>query len=157
MKYLLAQTEKMSISCDVSLNDKFNVHFALIPKIGLIMVNDLQDFGEFWLQVKVVEEWKSNPMYHFTTLSGGSNDVIQACARSFIDGILKCIHKKSGPTAEKIGITWNFVMNISLRPEIMNNLDYINVLSDSFHKLVNDKLKENELATLYRAVDASCV
>lgn len=128
----------MSLSCDLVLDEEYEVHLSIIPKLGLIIVNELEDFGENWLEIKVIENSRLKLQYDVRILSGSQTDgIIQAAARYFVDKIHDNLHKKSGPTIEQVGSLLKFMLNINLRQEILNNRSMIMSLGNALGNLVN--------------------
>lgn len=128
----------MSISCDLVLDDIYHVHVSVIPKLGLLVVNELDDFAENWIEVKVVENSKYKLQYDILTLAGNQGDgALHAASRYFVDVLHNNIHKKAGPTPEQIGSLLKFILNINLRPEILNNRTNITSLGNALEKLLN--------------------
>lgn len=119
-------------SCDVKLDDQCSVHLSIIPKLGLIVINELQDFAENWLQVKVV-----GSSFDVTPLAGHGEESIQAASRYFVDVVLKNLNKNSGPSMEQIGPLMKFMLNVNLKPEILNNRSYITAIGKSLEDLVS--------------------
>lgn len=127
----------MSLSCDVSLGELYKVHISIVPKLGLIIINEIEDFGENWLEIKVVENSRLKLQYDVRILSGSQIEgVIQAAGRYFVDVIHDNLHKKSGPTIEQVGSLLKFILNINLRPEILNDRSLITLLGNALGNLV---------------------
>lgn len=128
----------MSKSCDLLLDNKYNIHLSIVPKLGLLIVNELEDFGETWLEVKVIENSKYKLQHDVTTISGIQTDgAIQAASRYFVDTIHNNLHKKAGPTLEQVGSLLKFMINVNLRPEILDNRNYITSLGNALGQLVS--------------------
>lgn len=128
----------MSLSCDLVLEEIYTVHLSIVPKLGLIIINELEDFGENWVEIKVIENSRLKLQYDVKMLSGSQTDeIIQAACRYFVDVIHDNLHKKLGPTIEQIGSLLKFMLNINLRPEILNNRSMIMSLGNALANLVN--------------------
>lgn len=128
----------MSKSCDILVDCKISVHMSIIPSLGLIIVNELQDFGETWLEIKVVENSKYKLQYDVNTIAGIQSDgAIQAASRYFVEVIYENLHKKTGPLPEQIGSLLKFIININLRPEILNSRNHVTSLGTALGKLVS--------------------
>jgi len=134
----------MSKTCDVSLEGKFTVHLSIIPSLGLIVINELDDFAENWIETKIVSNSKLNPQYDIRVLSGGLTDdgAIQAASRYFIDIIHKGLYEKARPSSEQIGLLLKFIINFSLRPEILANRHYVTSLGTALGALVSSYYQE---------------
>lgn len=128
----------MSKSCDLLLDNKYKIHINIIPRLGLIIINDLEDFGENWLEIKVIQNSKLNLQHDVTTLAGIQADgVIQATSRYFVDILHNNLHKKAGPLPEQVGSLLKFVLNISLRPEVLNDRNMIMSVGNALGDLVS--------------------
>lgn len=119
-------------SCDVKLDDQCSVHLSIVPKLGLIVINELQDFAENWLLVKVVGN-----SFDVTPLAGHGEDSIQSASRYFVDVVLKNLNKNAGPSMEQIGPLMKFMLNVNLRPEILNNRSHITTIGKSLENLIS--------------------
>lgn len=128
----------MSKSCDFLLDNKYNIHLSIVPSLGLIIVNDLEDFGENWLEVKVVANSICNLQYDITTMSGVQIDDgnLHAAARHFVDTIHDNLHKKASSNLNQVGSLLKFILNINLGVEILNNRNHIKSLGDALGILV---------------------
>lgn len=119
-------------SCDVELDNQCSVHLSIVPNLGLIVINELQDFAENWLQVKVVGN-----SFDVTPLAGHGGDSIQGASRYFVDVVLKNLNKSAGPSMEQIGPLMKFMLNVNLRPEILENNSHITAIGKSLETLVS--------------------
>lgn len=130
----------MFLSQDVLLDNKYTVHIGVAPKLGLIMINQLDDFAENWLEVRVVENSRFRLQYDIRTFSGSQNDgLLEAACRNFVDKLHDNLHKKSGPSSEQIGSSLKFMLNVGLERDILNNRKYIMLLGDSLGSMVADQ------------------
>lgn len=129
----------MSKSCDILLDNDYTIHISILPALGLIMVNELKDFGENWLEIKVVQNSKYRLFYDIRTLVGDGKQ--QEVCRYFVDSIHNRLHKKAGQSPEQIGSVLKFMINLSLRPEIMGNRCHINSLANALVNLLEDFLQ----------------
>lgn len=41
----------MFASRDILIEDKYKIHIMVATRLGLVVVNDLQDFGENWASI----------------------------------------------------------------------------------------------------------
>lgn len=128
----------MSNSCDLILDGKYKVHLCIIPRLGLIVINELEDFAENWIEVKAIENSRFKVQYEVNMLAGVRDDgSIQAASRYLVDSIHDNLHKKMGQSLEQIGSLLKFILNIKLRPEIIQNRSYIMSLGNALGLLVN--------------------
>lgn len=119
----------MSHSCDVILNQKFKIHIAMMPDINLVVISDLEDFGEYWLSVDVIRKTKYEMHFDIRTLAGVLMDApIQAAARYLIE----LIHR-ARPTLLK------FILNINLSREIAVDRSNVMMLGEALHDLIHLK------------------
>lgn len=134
----LIQFNKMFLSQDVLLDNKYKVHIGVAPKLGFIIVSQLDDFAEDWLEIKVVENSRYRLQYDIRTYSGSRVDgLLEAACRSFVDKLHDNLHKKSGPSAEQIGSSLKFILNVGLEQDILNNRSYIISLGNSLGSMVD--------------------
>lgn len=133
----------MSLSCDFLMKDAHKVHFSMIPKLGFIIINDMKDFGECWLKVKVEDGWKSNPIYNFRNLFGTDSDITRTCARTLIDVIIKSIHEKDRMNLARNPMT--FVININLKK---NNPEDIASLKNCLKEFLREKIPDKPINLL---------
>lgn len=125
-------------SIEVNLDDKYCVHLGVFPHLGLIIVNELEDFAENWLEVKVTEQSKCNLIFDVNTLSGHSTEgALQAAARYLIKMFYDSLHKDKRPSLETVGSLLKFTLNIKLRPEILNNRAHVTSLGNALGSLVS--------------------
>lgn len=125
----------MSKSCDILLDNKYQIHIGFIPRLGLITINELEDFGENWLEVKAVQNSKCRLHYDIRTIVGDGKQ--QEVCRYLVDSLHNCLHKKAGQAPEQIGSVLKFIINISLRPEILTN-QYIGSVSRCLESLLQN-------------------
>lgn len=126
------------MSCDLILDEDHSIHISILPRLGLIIINELEDFGEHWIEVKIVESTRERLTFDVKTLSGHNSDgTLHAACRYFVDTIYNNLHKKSGPSPEQIGSLLKFVVNINLRQEILTNRANIMSLGDALGDLVS--------------------
>lgn len=124
-------------SSDILLDGTYRVHLAIVPKLGLVIINELGDFGENWLEIKVVENSRFNLQYDVRLLTGCQDEeAVQAAGRYFVEVIHSNLHEKSGPTFEQVGSLFKFMLNINLRPEILNNRKLVTSLGNALHRLM---------------------
>lgn len=126
---------KMSHSCDIVLDNKFTVHLSINLNLGLILVNELDDFGDNWLEIKAVEKSKYELQYDAITITQG-DDAIQAASRHFVDVIHKSLSKRAGPVHEQVGPLLKFILNVNLRPEVVANKRYVALVASALGTLV---------------------
>lgn len=127
----------MSKSCDFLLDNKYKIYINIIPRLGLIIINDLEDFGENWLEIKIVQNSKLSLQHDVTTLTGIQTDgAIQATCRYFVDILYNNLHKKAGPMPDQVGSLLKFIINISLRPEILNDRKMIMSIGNALGDLL---------------------
>lgn len=127
----------MSKSCDILLDEKYPIHLSVVPRLGLVIINELEDFGETWLEIKVVENSKYKLQYDVLNLTGiHSDESVHAVGRYFVDIIHDNLHKKLNHTPEQIGPLLKFMLNINLRSEILNNRNLVMSLGTALGRLV---------------------
>lgn len=129
----------MSSSCDILLDNKYKIHICIVPKMGLIMINELQDFAENWLEVKVIQNSKYRPFYDIKSIGGDGKQ--QAVCRYFVDSIHGRLHRKAGQSPEQVGSILKFIINLNLRPEVLNSRAHINSLTDALVKVLETFLQ----------------
>jgi hypothetical protein len=116
-----------SYSHDVLLDNKYKIHVSIIPKLALVVVNELEDFGENWMEVNVVQSSKSRSSFDVRTLAGDIKH--QAACRYLIEALQKSLQTLSPPMLGQISSTYKFIVNLSLRSEISNSRPHMNSLA----------------------------
>ena len=117
------------------------MHIGFVPKLGLIIVNELDNFAENWLEVQVTQNSRSRPLYDIKTLSGDGQQ--QGVCRYLIESIHDALFNKPGQKVEQIGPISKFIMNLKLRPEVLNNRSHINSLADALVKVLQASLQNH--------------
>lgn len=128
----------MASTCDILIDNQFKIHLGIFPDLCLLVVNELEDFAENWLEIKAIANSKFQISYDVNTLSGSQDDgSLEAVARYLVD-IVRSELYKSGPTLEQVGLLLKFNMNIRLRPEILKNRLHIMSLGTALSSLLRE-------------------
>ena len=122
-------TTNMSKSCDVLLDGKFTVHICIVPPLGLIMINELDDFADNWLEIKIVQNSKSRPCYEIRTLTGDGKQ--QAVCRYLIESLHTELYKGTRQMPEQVGTVLKFTINFNVRTEILTSRSHIVALGQA--------------------------
>lgn len=108
-----------SRSCDILLDGTYKVHISIIPKLSLIIVNELEDFGENWLEVNVIQNSTCRSIYDIRTLAGEIK--FETPCRYLVEAFHKKLFSLGGRLPEQISLAYKFFINISMRSEILDN------------------------------------
>lgn len=127
----------MSKSTDITIDGKYKVHLAIIPHLGLLIVNELEDFAENWVEIKAVENSRFKVQYEVNMLAGARDDGTLHASRFFVESIHTNLHKKMGQSLEQVGSLLKFILNIKLRTEILENRSYIMSIGNALGSLVS--------------------
>lgn len=131
----------VSKSCDMLLDGKLKISITIVPKLSLIMIGELEDFGENWLEVNVVQNSASRSFYDIRTLTGDVKH--QESCRYFVESIHKALTKLRGLVPEQIGSEFKFIINISLRPDILNSRPHMNSVANALELVLKDFLPQS--------------
>lgn len=126
-------------SCDVILSDTHKVHIAIIPKLSLIIVNELEDFAESWFEIKVVQNSICRSFYDIKTLAGDIKQ--QTSCRYLIESVHKELQNIGGCLPDQISSVFKFLINISLSHEIFSSRPHMN----SLRMVLRDLLAQSRL------------
>lgn len=132
----------MSKSCDITLDDKYVVHISIIPPLGLIIINELEDFAESWLEIKVVKDSKYKLQFDVTPLTK-TEDSEQAACRYFVDILLDKLHGMSGPALDHVGSLLKFMFNLRISSHILKNRSYITTIGKALGDLYSSSSEKS--------------
>lgn len=130
----------MALTKDIILDDKYTIHIGLFPSLGLLIVNDRQDFAENWIESTATQESRSRVDITTKTLSGHQDaDLVEGVSSYFLQRLLNEIQSPSsdrepnfiGPSLSKL------IINLNLRREIMSNQQYIKSIGTELVSLLN--------------------
>lgn len=128
----MAQTQ------DLILENKSTVQLGVFPKLGLIIINDLQDFAENWIEIIVTRESQFKMDLSIRTLSGhGEHGAVEGVCRYFIETLLKTSKETFNFEAEKLGHSMKFIVNINLKQDILNDRSQIKTVGEALVSLFN--------------------
>lgn len=123
-------------STRIVLNDKHRINFMLVEKLKLVIISDLDDFGEYWLSVDVIRKSKYEMHFNIRTLAGVEIDgPVQAAARH----LAEVIHK-ARPNLMK------FIININLSRDIVNDRASVMTLAEALRDLFHSRAPSAEEA-----------
>lgn len=111
---------------------------SIVPKLGLIIVNQLQDFSEHWLEIRVVQNSQLHPFYDVRTLSGTITH--QAACRFIIESLNKRLHKRACGPPEQVGSTLRFIINLGLSSELLESRSHMSSVSEALVNLLESFL-----------------
>lgn len=121
----------MAKSCDIILEEKYQVHISLMPRIGLVIINELEDFAENWLEVVVVKD-----QYDIRMIAGQEADTLLGAARYLVN-ILNSRLPKAGSMPCQMDSLMKFILNLNLRTDILNNRNCITALGTALGSLAS--------------------
>lgn len=119
----------MSLTRDLVLANKYSIHLAVIPRLGLIIIDELEDFSEDWIEVKIVDGSK----FDVRTLSGSNKTT--GATRYLIDRIKHTL--STNLTPEQIGNPLKFVVNINLRNDILDSTSHVVAVGNELASMIN--------------------
>lgn len=129
----------MALTRDLILRDKSTVQLGVFPKLGLIIINDLRDFAENWIEIIVTRESRHKMDMSIRTLSGhGDGGIFEGVCRYFIETILKNSKESFEFEAEKLGQKMKFIVNINLNVNITNDRLQIKEVGEALVSLLSN-------------------
>ena len=141
--HLVTITHMMdSKSRDILLDNEYKVHMSIIPKLGLIIVNELEDFGENWMEVNIVQSSRSKSSFDIRTLAGDIKQ--QAACRYLIESLQKGLQTSDAHMPGQISLVYKFIINLSLRPEIFNSRPHMNSLAQALVNILEDFQQQSQ-------------
>lgn len=123
-------------SCDVLLDGAHKVHLSIVPKLSLILINELEDFAENWIQVDVIQNSTNRPLYDIRTLAGDTKQ--QEPCRYLIEAIRLDLLNFTGHAPSQISASFRFLVNIQIKPEIVNSRPTMNSLADALRMVLRE-------------------
>lgn len=121
-------------SRDILIDGQHKIHLSIIPKLALIIVNDLEDIGETWTEVNVfVGDQRSCPLFNVRTLAGDIKT--EATCRFLIGALQQGLQKLALPGRMS---DYKFIINLSLRPQIYNSPPHMNSLARALVETLED-------------------
>lgn len=124
-----------SKSRDILLDDKYKVHISIVPKLGLVIVNELEDFGENWMEVNVTQASKSRSSFDIRTLAGDPER--QPACRYLIESLHKGLQTNTH-MPEQISLIFKFIINFSLRAELCSSHLHLSSLAQALVEILQD-------------------
>lgn len=129
----------MANSCDILLTEKYKIHLSITPSLGLIIINELEDFAENWYEVKVLQNSKLRQDFDIITFSGDSEG--QSVCRFLIGAIHKKLHQNILLPYHQMASLAKYLVNIRLRQEILTNSHHLDLLSKALLDLLEHSLR----------------
>lgn len=132
----------MAQTKDLKLNDGYTVQLGIFPKLGLIIINDLRDFAENWLEVLVTQEAQTRMDISIKTLGGhGESRDIEGACRYLIGSIINPSKKEKFEFESHnihtgdIGCGMKFIVNINLKEQILKDRASMKLIEETLLSL----------------------
>lgn len=124
----------MFLSRDLLLNGSHPTHLSVLPSLGLIIINDLQDFAGNWTEARITTESSFKKDINIRTLYGYQYvDEIAGAARYFVEMLTAEVTERNFAF---IGPTSKITFNINLARDILTDRRLIQAIGSELVDLL---------------------